>query len=113
MNNRDASATPTSIISTVSADDRRSRASGNEEEINDPIANLINDAGEVLADGDLQEEADECFDMAMDIRKQYIAERDPELHDFLQKIGDAALEIEALDTALECFEEESIIFRVR
>jgi len=44
-----------------------------------------------------------------DIRKRYIAERDPELHDFLQKIGDAALEIEALDTALECFEEESIL----
>lgn len=106
---RDARATPTSVISTVSTDDRGSRAGGNEEEINDPIANLISDAGEVLADGDLREEADECFDMAMDIRKRYIAERDPELHDFLQKIGDAALEIEALDTALECFEEESIL----
>lgn len=106
---RDARATPTSVISTVSTDDRGSRASGNEEEIDDPIANLISDAGEVLADGDLREEADECADMAMDIRKRYIAERDPELHDFLQKIGDAALEIEALDTALECFEEESIL----
>ena len=106
---RDARATPTSVISTVSTDDRGSHAGGNEEEINDPIANLISDAGEVLADGDLREEADECFDMALDIRKRYIAERDPELHDFLQKIGDAALEIEALDTALECFEEESIL----
>ena len=106
---RDARATPTGVISAVSEDDRESRAGGNEEEINDPIANLISDAGEVLADGDLGEEADECFDMAKDIRKRYIAERDPELHDFLQKIGDAALEIEALDTAMECFEEESIL----
>lgn len=78
-------------------------------DMHDPLANVVSDVGEVLLDGGFGEEADECFDMASDIRKKYIAEQDPELHDFLHRIGDVSLEIEALDTALDCFEEERIL----
>ena len=48
----------------ITTEDEVSRSLDNEEEINDPIANLISDAGEVLADEGLREEADECCDMA-------------------------------------------------
>jgi len=90
-------------------DDGDYAADGVIPDMNDPLANVVSDVGEVLLDGGFEEEADDCFDMASDLRKKFIAEHDPELHDFLHRMGDVCLEIEALDTALDAFEEESIL----
>ena len=73
------------------------------------IANFIEDAGQILSEEGMDQEADECYGFSSDIRNGLVIETDIELVNFLHGIGEVLLEIEDFPMATDIFEEEKLL----